>query len=78
MNSIERKVAKRVGEIFYSARKKMDLTQEAFGKKLGLSQGLISRVEGGIGLPGLVEWIRFCEFTDTPCDAFWKGLGKDR
>ena len=60
--------AKIIGERIKELRLDNKLSQEAFGKKLGLSQDTISFWETGKGLPSVVDVIRMIEIFSTESD----------
>lgn len=65
-------------------RNKYFLSQEAFGRELGVSFSSINRWEGGKSRPNMIAMKKlknFCDVHDidfTALEEQWKNLGKDK
>ena len=66
-----------VGRQMRKAREAKGLTQDQFGKLVGLSGGEISRYEVGKNQPGVVRFLQIAEALDKPPKFFFPKEEKD-
>lgn len=52
-----------------TVRKHLKLTQIFVSKKLGVSQGSLSKMETGKAEPSALQWMEFCRMTGVPMDV---------
>jgi|GEM_PF-6006709 len=55
--------------VIRTARKHLKLTQVLVSKKLGVSQGSLSKMETAKAEPSALQWMEFCRMTGVPMDA---------
>ena len=56
-------------KLIRGVRKHLKLTQVLVSKKLGVSQGSLSKMETGKAEPSAIQWVEFCRLTGVPMDA---------
>ena len=52
---------KSIGQFIKSARLARELRQAEFAALMGVSQAKLSKMEAGISVPDILDWVRFCE-----------------
>lgn len=55
--------------VLRAVRKQLKLTQVFVSKKMGISQGSLSKMETGKAEPSALQWMEFCRVTGIPADA---------
>ena len=55
-----------------SVRKQLKLTQILVSKKLGVSQGSLSKMETAKAEPSALQWLEFCQLTGIPADVLYR------
>lgn len=58
--------------ILRSVRKQLRLTQIFVSKKLGVSQGSLSKMETAKAEPSAIQWLEFCRMTGIPADVVFR------
>jgi DNA-binding XRE family transcriptional regulator len=56
-------------KVMKAVRKQLKLTQVFVSKKLGVSQGSLSKMETGKAEPSALQWMEFCRMTAIPMDV---------
>lgn len=59
--------------IFRAARKEAGFSQIDIARKLGISQGTLSKLENGVLTPSAPLWFEFCKLTKIPSDSLTEG-----
>ena len=63
----------KIGRFMRRVRNKKELTQREVAITIGMTQGSLSKIERGFGVPDVIEWVAFCELTQLLCDtALWE------
>ncbi|MCM2278183.1 MAG: helix-turn-helix domain-containing protein [Oligoflexia bacterium] len=58
--------------ILRGVRKQLKLTQVIVSKKMGISQGSLSKMETAKAEPSAIQWMEFCRTTGIPTDALFR------
>ena len=67
-----REIEDRIVSAFSSARRSAGMTQTQVAALIGVSQSKLSKIEHGILVPSIFDWIRFCslmQISADPCAA---------
>jgi transcriptional regulator with XRE-family HTH domain len=56
----EEAVAKRICNLMYAERKAKKISQQKLCSNLGITQGLLSKIENGKLKPSVYVWLTFC------------------
>lgn len=65
-----------IAKILKTTRIATGMTQEELGKKMGLSQSALSKMEAGKLEPSAIQWMKFSKITRTKPDILMKLLGE--
>lgn len=68
MDQREKRAAKKIGQMIRTRRKILKISQKELAKHLGSDQAAISRMENGLMLPTLLQWIDLCGLLGIPAD----------
>jgi transcriptional regulator with XRE-family HTH domain len=73
VNRQEQQVSAKLSKIMRAARKRLGLTQVAVARKMGITQGSLSKLESGQLVASAPQWFTFCEFTGISADSLITG-----
>lgn len=73
MNASEKKTALMIAQVMRASRKLGGLSQNEVAKKLGVSQGSLSKFESGALIPSAHHWVEFCSFLKVPTVSYLDG-----
>lgn len=57
----EEKVARRICSLMHAERKARKISQQKLCESLGITQGLLSKIENGKLKPSVYVWLTFCK-----------------
>ncbi|MCM2324194.1 MAG: helix-turn-helix domain-containing protein [Oligoflexia bacterium] len=58
--------------VLRGVRKQLKLTQVVVSKKMGISQGSLSKMETAKAEPSAIQWMEFCRTTGIPTDVLFR------
>ncbi len=64
----ETAVARRICSLMHAERKFNKISQQVLCKELGITQGLLSKIENGKLKPSVYSWLAFCQLFGLKSD----------
>jgi transcriptional regulator with XRE-family HTH domain len=75
----EEKVARRICALMHAERKSKKISQQKLCESLGITQGLLSKIENGKLKPSVYVWLTFCKLFSLDSEiAMSEGTFKKR